>query len=177
MASGEHQASEARKNWWLDVGLFAAFLISTAPHFTGMAIHEWLGLALGATVVVHLLFHWQWLVSVTRRFLRRLPGATRLNWALNLLLFLAFITVVLSGVLISESALPLLGIQLAPNTAWRGLHTLSADLALILVAVHVGLHWPWLVATFRRIIWRPAARRFGRRPQPAGTAGALEVQS
>jgi len=36
---------------------FLAFLVAMAPRFSGMAIHEWLGIAFGAAITTHLLLH------------------------------------------------------------------------------------------------------------------------
>lgn len=40
-------------------------------------IHKWSGLALTLAVLVHLAFHWTWLVRMTRRAARRLRGVRR----------------------------------------------------------------------------------------------------
>jgi hypothetical protein len=42
-------------------------------------VHEWLGLAFGAGVTVHLLLHWKWIMCVVRRFFSKLPGRVRVN--------------------------------------------------------------------------------------------------
>jgi hypothetical protein len=36
-------------------------------------------------------------------------------------------------------------------------HSLSADLAVLLVAVHAALHWKWIVNAVRRYVLRPVA--------------------
>ncbi|MCC6904676.1 MAG: hypothetical protein IT326_02465, partial [Anaerolineae bacterium] len=64
---------------WLDAALFAAFVIAMAPRFSGLAVHEWLSLALAAAVVCHLLLNWNWIVAVTRRFLDSTPWRVRLS--------------------------------------------------------------------------------------------------
>lgn len=33
------------------------------------AVHDWAGLLMGALVVLHLVFHWKWIVCQTRRLL------------------------------------------------------------------------------------------------------------
>jgi hypothetical protein len=37
-----------------------------------MFIHKWVGLALGIAVLVHVAFHWRWLMRMTRRQFVRL---------------------------------------------------------------------------------------------------------
>ncbi len=130
-----------------------------SPNSTRLAIHEWLSLALGATVIIHLLLHWSWIVNTFRRFFGRLSGETRFNLFLNLALFLDFTVAAFSGVMISREALPLLGFTLPGGGAWRGVHELTANLVLIIFAVHLAIHWKWIVASVTRFIWKPL---FGR---------------
>ena len=38
---------------------------------------------------------------------------------------------------------------------WRGLHSLTANLSLVLIGAHVALHWRWIVETIKRYVFRP----------------------
>ena len=38
---------------------------------TWIAIHNWVGVALVVVVVIHLVLHWRWIVSMTKRLCRR----------------------------------------------------------------------------------------------------------
>ncbi|MCC6906055.1 MAG: DUF4405 domain-containing protein, partial [Anaerolineae bacterium] len=123
-------------------------------------VHEWLSLALAAAVVCHLLLNWNWIVAVTRRFLDSTPWRVRLSAVVNVLLFIDMTILIFSGVLISEVVLPLSGINLPYEPAWRVLHTLSANLSLWLMGVHLALSWSWIVRAFRDIVVRPVAVLF-----------------
>jgi len=170
--------SHTRLKLLLDLILFLVFLVALEPGFSGLAWHEWLGIAFAAAIAVHLLLSWQWIVAVIRRIFAHLPAKTRINAVLNLLLFVSFIVVSFSGILISREALPVLGFVLTPNFAWRMLHGLSADLSMVLIAAHLGLHWSWIVSTLRTYVWNPLTGA-GRRPRPAFVAvgHSAEVQS
>lgn len=146
-------------NLLLDSVSFVAFLLATAPHFTGMAIHEWLSLALGAALVTHLLLHWSWIVAVTTRFFGAATWNARLNYLLNALLFVAFTVALFTGLMISEVALPLFGVQLSHDGLWEQLHRLASDACVILIGLHVALHWRWIVNTTRRLFARRPSRR------------------
>jgi hypothetical protein len=78
---------KATRNYWLDVlmGILALILAVSSfllwvvfprgfyPARTAwVSIHKWVGLALGIAVLLHVAFHWKWLVRMTRRHLRRL---------------------------------------------------------------------------------------------------------
>ena len=58
-------STSTKNNLILDITIFAAFLAIASPKLTGNTIHEWLALALAAAIVVHLLFHWKWLVTIS----------------------------------------------------------------------------------------------------------------
>ncbi|HRJ58046.1 MAG TPA: DUF4405 domain-containing protein [Anaerolineales bacterium] len=135
----------------LDIGIFLAFLITMDPHFSGLAIHEWLSIALAGTIVVHLLLNWEWIVNVTKRLFVKATNGARVNYVLNWLLFIDGILIMLSGIMISEAVLPTLGISLPVDFAWRRLHDMSANLSLFIMGLHLAMHWNWIVTTFKRV--------------------------
>ena len=148
---------------WVDVGTFLAFLIATAPRFSGIAIHEWLSIALAAAVIVHLLLNWAWIVAITRRlFSKAIEHKQRVNYLLNALLFIDFVVIMVTGIVLSEVALPQLGIQITRSMAWRGIHGLASDAGVIILGLHLGLHWRWLVGTISTHLIKPVTRLFHR---------------
>lgn len=176
MQQERKQAHRSKVNLLVDILIFVAFLIAMAPHFSGMTIHEWLGIAFGAAIVTHLLLHWQWLVGITRRFFSPIKGAARLNYALNALLFVNITVIIFTGIMISKVALPSLGIQFEPDMAWRGLHTLSSELSVYLIGLHVALHWGWIVSAIKRLVVTPLLG--GRRvPQLAVTTEQVQQEA
>ena len=149
-------SKQNRMKLLLDISTFVAFLIAMDPRTSGVAIHEWLTIALGATVVVHLLLNWNWIVEVTKRLFAKGKGwnGARTNYILNWLLFIDGILIMLSGIMISETVVPAFGLSLPLNFAWRSLHDLSANISLILMGLHITLHWSWIVSTFKRMVLR-----------------------
>jgi cytochrome b len=139
----------------VDGSIFAAFLIAMDPRSSGIAVHEWLGIAFCAAIITHLLLHWRWIVSTTRRLFSRAAQQARLNYFLNTLLFIDITLVIFTGLMISRVALPSLGIYLGGGFVWRGLHSLTANLSLVLISAHVALHWRWIVETIKRYVFRP----------------------
>ena len=157
MNNTKRKTNPTKVNLFLDAAIFVAFLLALDPRLTGIAIHEWLGLAGAAAVVVHLLLHWEWIVGVTRRFLGRTSGAARLNYVVDVLFFIDLVVISLSGLMVSQALLPLLGLAAPGGAFWLVAHALSADLAVVLVAVHAALHWKWIVNAVQRYVLRPAA--------------------
>jgi hypothetical protein len=147
-----------RLDFWLDAAVLTGFIVAYSFNFTGDAVHEWLGLALGLVLVVHLTLHWDWVVRATRNLIRR-RGLDRLIWLVNLALLLAMTLCVMSGILISRVALPELGILVLNTPLWSRLHELTAEATLGLVPVHVALRWKWIVAVARHAVRRRPGRR------------------
>jgi hypothetical protein len=150
-------AARMRLDFWLDAALLAAFVVAESFGLTGDAIHEWLGLGLGLALLVHLTLHWDWVLTASGRLLRR-GGRDRVLWAVNLALLLTMTLCVASGVLISRVALPYLGVLVPGGEFWTRLHSITADLTIVFVGVHVGLRWRWLTAVGRRLLTRRRAR-------------------
>jgi hypothetical protein len=158
-ASRRRILARTRLDFWLDALLLIAYTLAYSLGFTGIATHEWLGIGLGVVLLVHLTLHWDWVIRTTRKLLGR-GGRERFVWLVNLLLLVSMTLCVASGILISEVALPQLGISLPASFFWRQTHDTTATLTLILVPVHAALRWRWIVGMARRFGgWRPGRSR------------------
>ena len=163
----------AKSNFALDVAIAAAFLVSCNPPLTGLAVHQWVGVSFAGAVAAHLLFHWNWMVQVTRRAFRRTPArlASQLRGE----------RVAVRHAHGDGSERPA---DLAPSpararpgcsaeTAWREIHPVATNAMLAGMGVHVGLHWTWVAFHLGRVpglerIVTPAGRTLGRgAPTPA----------
>jgi len=156
----KYTPSQTKTKLWLDLVLFTVFLVAMEPRSSGLAIHEWLTLSLAAVIIVHLLLSWDWIAGITQRFLGKMGLKNRINYVLNWLLFIDGTLLIVSGVMISQIAMPAIGIQLPFGFAWRGLHNMSANLALIILGVHTALHWSWIVNTFDKYLVQPFVKLF-----------------
>jgi len=147
----------------LDLTMFGTFLAVANPHLTGNTIHEWLGVSLAGAVITHLLLNWKWIVDVTKTFFKKLWHKSRLNFVVNTLFFIAMTGTFFSGLLISKDVMSTLGIQLNISGSWKMLHTLMSDASVMILGVHVALHWKWIVNSIGRYIVSPIGRLFQRR--------------
>jgi hypothetical protein len=138
----------------LDITTFVGFLIAMDPRSSGIAVHEWMTIALAGTFVVHLLLNWDWIVQVTKKLFTGGLNGSRLNYILNWLLFIDGILIMLSGIMISQAVVPALGFTLSENFTWRGLHEFSTNFAMLLLGLHLALHWNWIVSIVKRLFTR-----------------------
>lgn len=156
-----HKTNHTKVNLFLDMALTGAFLIVLKPFLTGMALHEWMGLAIGGALAVHMLLHWSWIVAVTRKLTGKIPPQARLYYALNAALLAGFFTIIGSGVAMSQEALPLFDFRGPAYTALATLHKVVSYGTLTLLIVKVGLHGKWLVNAVRCHVlgMRPAQKK------------------
>ncbi|MCU1366785.1 MAG: hypothetical protein JWN39_2424 [Ilumatobacteraceae bacterium] len=155
---GRHRIpGRTRLDFWLDTVLLVAFALDYSFQFTGLSIHEWIGLGFGIALLAHITLHWDWALRTSKRLFCRLAGRERIRWIVDFALLLVMTLCVASGVLISRSALPALGITPVADAFWTGLHTTSADVTVALVGLHVALSWRWILTVGRRIVRRSAA--------------------
>ncbi len=139
--------------------MLASFWVLMSWRLTGLVLHEWLGLALLALVVGHLLIHWGWvetrvgaLVQRRRRF-----GALLLNAAL----FVAMGVALISGLVISKVIFPN---ALTPTAYlwWHGLHEDGSNFSMWLMAFHVAYNWDRIKGSLQHALER--VRRIPVRP-------------
>ncbi len=139
---------------WLDVTLFLSIcLLETVP-FTGLLLHEWLGIALAALVVTHLQLSWSW-ISGFSRFAVRSPRSL-VNYFLNLGLFASVSVAIASGILVSQHVIP--AFSRSSNPAWHSVHDSVSNAVVILAGLHLAMNWDWIAATSRRVLNLRAGR-------------------
>lgn len=139
----------------LDGMLLVAFLADYSFRFTGLTLHEWIGLGFGIAMLVHLALHWSWVLRTTRRIVGVLPARERLRWIADLLLLLVMVLCTISGILVSRVAMPKLGFTPLANGFWRGMHSTTSSLTIALVCIHLALNWQWIASVSRRLFRRP----------------------
>lgn len=138
----------------IDLTVLILFVVAMNTSATGIPFHEWLSVIAAIVVLVHLLTEWEWTVHVFTRVFRRLARLSRLNLLVDVALFVTFVLVMLSGFLVSQSIVPMLGLRVPFGPTWRVIHALAADFALVVVGVHIGLHWRWFARAFPRVMGR-----------------------
>jgi hypothetical protein len=141
----------ARARLWLDLALFGALFLAYNPAWTSVGVHEWLCVITIVPLLVHVIVNWDKTLAVLRRFAEKLRAMPKVNLVVDAALFVAAVTVMLSGLLISQSVAPALGVSIVPSALWVSTHSWSADATILLVLVHFALHWRWIVNVAGRL--------------------------
>lgn len=140
--------------FWLDACLLVSICALETVPFTGLWVHEWLGVVVTALILWHLLMSWTW-ISVSSRRVLISPGAgrTKVNYFLNLSLFVSVIVAIFSGLLVSEVVLPRLGIKSAAgDIQWRYIHNRFSNFVLLFAGLHLAINWDWAVAAAKKCV-------------------------
>lgn len=106
------------------------------PQITDYDLHEWLGLAVGATLIVHLIQHWQWMVSISKN-LYKSQAHLLICYFLHGLLASGKSGIILTGLVISS----ILSLSLVNYEAWYVVHFSISYISLVLLLLKIALHW------------------------------------
>jgi hypothetical protein len=128
-----------------DLTVAAGTLILLSEKLTGETIHEWLGVAGVAALLTHLLLSFDWFAAATKRFFQKQTWQVRLNWIVSAAMFIAMTAALYSGLVISKTVMPLLGLELTGGFAWKSIHSLSSNFILFLTGLHLAIHWKWVM--------------------------------
>ena len=139
---------------YVDIFLLIGFVLVNMPQSTGIPVHEWASFLFILPLVLHILLDWKWVASVTKRMFGRLPGEVRANHIIDLLIFVMMVLALFTGTIISEAALPAMGIHIEIDRFWQSMHDLSANLTMLLIGVHLAMHWSWIKNAFNRYIFK-----------------------
>ena len=117
---------------------------------TGQALHEWLGTAMVLLFLAHHILNLGWYKSLPKG-----PyGPSRFLWTtLDLLLTADMAALTVSGVMMSGFVFGFLPIHGGMLLA-RRLHLFASYWGLLLMSVHLGLHWSMVLTMGRKIIRR-----------------------
>jgi hypothetical protein len=146
---GNKGAVKGKRAARLIIDLAFTFLLvyAYAYRVTGDAAHEWIGLALCAVCITHNALNWKWYKNMFK-------GAYNLRrsvmTAVNLLLVLAMVTLIITGLLHSRTVLAFL--HLPGGMMIRLIHTTTAYWCIPLIGVHIGLNWGIILNAFRKMV-------------------------
>ena len=126
------------KNILVDAILFVLFVAEMSFYHLPKVLHEILGVAMAAAIVVHVVINRRRFASLLKNFTPRKFVNTATNFALTICAATTLITgVVMSNYLFAD----FVSFELRRNMTIHQLHVATPYLLLILIGVHIGLHW------------------------------------
>ncbi len=183
-------SSQTRNNWLIDSALFLGAVVAsiTGIYFlffpvggyqggrnpsygitilfqreTWDDLHTWFGIVMIVAAAVHIVVHWKWIVSMSRRVFqemvrreRRLNGHSRYNVGINVLTGLSFLVAAISGVVLlfapggrESSSMMVLFFS---RTTWDLIHTWAGVVMILVTTLHFVIHWGWVTKVSRKVI-------------------------
>lgn len=137
----------------VDIGMTAALLFLMAYEMVGQAFHEWLGIGMFLLFIIHHILNCKW----TGALLKGKYTLFRIwQTVLVVLVLLSMLGSMVSGVIISRSALSFLPIH-GGSSLGRSLHMLSAYWGFVLMSLHIGLHWNMIIGMVGKMVQKSSA--------------------
>lgn len=120
----------------IDILMTLVLIPLMAYQVTGEAAHEWLGITMVILVVVRQVLNRKWYASL---FKGNYQAFRVLSTIINVLLLISFAFTAISGISMSNHAVPFLYNLINVNTA-RVMHLAFSYWSFILMGFHIGLH-------------------------------------
>ncbi len=115
--------------------------------FVGLLWHEILGLGIFFLFLIHNILNFNYLKCIIKKFFSDcVKPKMKVGIVLDVLLSLVVTGIVVTGIMVSKEIFPFGYIGFVST-----LHHSLSYLALILISVHVGLHWFEIMGAFRKI--------------------------
>ena len=130
----------------IDLAMTVLLLFALGYRITGDVAHEWTCVAVTALFIAHNAVNWRWYRSI---FKGKYDFRRVLNTVVNLLLLAMMAALVISGALLSRTVFAFMGFS--GEMQIRLIHTSAAYWGLILIGVHVGMHWEMIMAAMLRM--------------------------
>lgn len=137
----------------IDISMTAVIVILMAFQITGQTAHEWLGVTMFLLFLAH--------TFMNRRWYRNLPkGRYRagrvLQTVTDLMLLVCFVLAAVTGMLMSQHAVPFFRIETAVSRA-REMHLAFSHWTFLLVSIHLGLHFRMMARSACTLIQKKKA--------------------
>lgn len=135
----------------VDCLMVSSLLLAMTNKLTENRMHEFIGALMISLLLLHNVLNWRWYASILQRR-HSIRGAVDI--VVIVLLYIAMGTLIGSSIMGSRTLFAFLGME--GNLTIRQIHTTAAHWLLILMAVHLGIHWARLTGVLRKIISSPS---------------------
>lgn len=143
--------------------LLISFLLLNTIRSTGKSLHEILGFAIGVFILIHLILHWKIALGYFKRISTKHEFLPILRLMVDIVLCASLFAIIVTGLMLSHSPLPSLGIQL--GRAGGEIETyrkLITHYTIYILALRILLQWKWYPTVIKRLIVNPLAALCGK---------------
>ena len=127
------------KKYFLDATLLTAFLLVMSFHFLPRILHEVLGVVMLAAVILHFVLNRRWFFNFYRG---KLSARKIFSTLINFSMLAIFAVIFVSGVCMSNYIFnDFVSLELRRNFTLHQLHVSLPYILMILIGLHIGLHW------------------------------------
>lgn len=129
----------------VDLVMTTLMMSLMAYQVTGEFAHEWIGVGMTLLVIIHQILNRKWYMSI----LKGIYNFLRIYIVLvDVLLLISFALTAISGISMSNHAVPIL-YGLLPISFARTMHLSLSHWAFILMGLHIGIHVPQMTSQIK----------------------------
>lgn len=132
----------------VDALMTLGLLFLMGYQFWGDAAHEWVGAGMFLLFILHHILNGNWYKSL---FKGRYTPSRIFQLIVDLLVFLAMIGLMVSGIMLSNHVFSFLNIHGGMSFA-RLTHMAASHWGFVLMALHLGLHWGMFLGMARKAL-------------------------
>ena len=132
----------------VDIGMTVALMFLMTYEMIGQALHEWLGIGMFLLFIIHHVLNRRWFGVLLKG---KYTPFRIWQTVLVVSVLLSMIGSMVSGVIISRSVLSFLPIH-GGSSFGRNLHMLSAYWGVVLMSLHLGLHWNMMLGAVGKAV-------------------------
>lgn len=130
----------------VDVLMTLALPLLMGYQLWGEAAHEWIGVGMLLLFILHHLLNLNW---HKRLFRGKYTPMRILTLCVDVLVFLAMLTLMYSGIVVSRHVFAFFPVQSGLVIA-RRLHILGSYWGFLLMSLHLGLHWNMILGIIKK---------------------------
>lgn len=139
----------------LDVVMAVILILMYNSKVVSLNFHEIGGLFVCGLFLIHKLINWKWIAAVSKKlFSKDLNIKLRLGYIVDFLLLISMTAILVSGIFISKIVFRNFSLNVSGN--WRTVHYCASAVSLILVGIHLGLHWNFVTGIFKKYVKIPS---------------------
>ena len=131
----------------VDICLTILLPVLMAEILTGQEFHEWAGLAMTVLFIIHHVLNWRWWKNIWKGGYKPVRFVSVM---LNLLMLADISALAVSGIMMSGFVFDWLSVS-GGMILSRRLHLFSSHWGLILMSLHLGLHWSMAVKLGKKL--------------------------